>query len=244
MSTLSESDIEKIADTIGKKSKKQDWHKHPLLLLFMSLIFTTIAGTALTTVIKNVDFKKRQLLLKQEKVLEQKIRIIGELNQEFHHFMTSTNHLSNTYWQIASEKKEVTTEELNQINITQRENDIRWKRTLPFIISQMQTYFNDEVLLSKATELQKGFKSEGKELSVFALTRYFYSIPINPNQLGSDKRQQMKEFASLLTNKLNGLYEPYQYLQSLMLKETISEETYVSQSIFVETWDLIFGNSK
>ncbi len=82
MSTLSDSDIEKIATAIGKKSQKQEWLKHPLLLLFMSLIFTTIAGTALTTVIKNVDFKKRQLLLKQEKVLEQKIRIIGELNQE------------------------------------------------------------------------------------------------------------------------------------------------------------------
>ncbi|MCG8308623.1 MAG: hypothetical protein MI975_14620, partial [Cytophagales bacterium] len=62
------------------KQKTIEWHKHPLFLMLVGFILTTILGAFITYFINRKEFNNKQRLLYKEKSLNTKIRIIDRVN--------------------------------------------------------------------------------------------------------------------------------------------------------------------
>lgn len=73
--------INDVLDRLQEKAKST-WHKHPLTLVVVSFILTTILGTIISSSMGTMELKSKQAVLYKEKMLERKLALIAELNND------------------------------------------------------------------------------------------------------------------------------------------------------------------
>ncbi len=123
-----------------EKQSKSKWHRHPIFILILGFVLTTLLGSIVSSWISKGEMKTKQGLLYLEKTLDTKLKIIKDLNYDLGLTLGSVEqlvHNAHIYKDSIDFRKSKT---------VYAENILDWRAKSNATKANLRVFFNSEVV--------------------------------------------------------------------------------------------------
>lgn len=176
-----------------KNSRNESWHKHPIILIIISFVFSTLLGNIITHQLAI----QQEEHLKKEKRLEKKVQLITEFSNGLSEYLSMITHLIHVYYVFHEHSMEGDSNEFTELRKAHSYAYGKWQALESNTKTEINIYFDKN---TEANRLMQDIKLLCDSRSSKDSSIYLVAL----NLLLKDRKDLKKERSEIgkLTAKL------------------------------------------